>query len=159
MASWQGFEQLAPELAALARERFASTGLVMLGTIRRNGWPRVTPIEYTIFDGDLVLGGMWQSKKMLDLLRDPRCAIHSTTSDKNGQQGDVKLYGRASPLAEGRTEPYWQHIFDETGWRADGPAHVFTIDIESAAYVTFSGDGTMRWLTWPGGRWRTKKSS
>ena len=159
MVCWREFEQLVPELAGLAKGRFASTGLVMLGTIRGNGWPRVTPIEYTIFDGDLVLGGMWQSKKMLDLLRDPRCSIHSTTSDKNGQEGDAKLYGTATPLIEERIESYWQHIFNETGWRADGPAHVFTIDIESAAYVKFTGEGTMHWLTWPGGEWRTKKSS
>ena len=150
MATWMEFNDSAPELAQLAKERFDSTELVMLGTLRKDGWPRVTPIEFTIFEGDFVIGGMWQSKKMLDLLRDDRCAIHSTTSDKNGQQGDAKLYGRAVPMAEARLEPYWQHIFALIGWRPDGPAHVFTIDIESAAYVKFDGDGTMRRLTWPG---------
>lgn len=70
----------------------------MLGTLRKNGWPRVTPIEYTFWEGELVLGGMWQSKKLLDLLRDSRCVIYSTTNDKSGQQGDAKLYGRAFPL-------------------------------------------------------------
>jgi hypothetical protein len=150
MATWNEFKEAAPELAGLAKERFDSTQLVMLGTLRKDGWPRVTPIEFTIFEGDFVIGGMWQSKKMLDLLRDDRCAVHSTTSDKNGQQGDAKLYGRARAMAEERLEPYWQHIFAEIGWRPEGPAHVFTIDIESAAYVKFAGDGTMRRLTWPG---------
>ncbi len=158
MARWLEFEQSDPELAALARERFAATDLVMLGTLRANGWPRITPIEYTFFEGDLVLGGMWQSRKFLDLQRDPRCAIHSTTANKDGQEGDVKLYGRAHPLPADRIEPYWKHIFDQTGWRADGPAHVSTMDIESAAYVRFSAEGTMRWKTWPGGQWREKKA-
>lgn len=150
MANWLEFSKGAPELARLAKERFDSTELVMLGTLRKNGWPRVTPIEFTIFEDDFVIGGMWQSKKLLDLLRDDRCAVHSTTSNKNGQEGDAKLYGRAMPMAEDRLERYWQHIFETTGWRAEGPAHVFTIDIVSAAYVKFGGDGTMRRLTWPG---------
>lgn len=156
---WSDFEQQAPELAQLAKERFAATELVMLGTLRKNGWPRITPIEYTFFEGDLMLGGMWQSKKCLDLLRDPRCVVHSTTSNKNGQEGDVKVYGRAATLDAEREERYWQHIFELMNWRPDGPAHVFALDIESAAYVTFSGEGTMRWLTWPGNAWRERKSS
>lgn len=159
MASWADFERAAPELAGLVRERFASTQLVMMGTLRKNGWPRVTPIEYTLWDGQLVIGGMWQSKKLLDLLRDPRCAFHSTTSNKDGTEGDAKLYGRATTLPEERLEPYWQHIYDEIGFRPDGPAHVFTIDIESAGYVVF-GEGTMRMLRWPAGPggWETRAS-
>ena len=158
MATWDEFAQDSPEIAELARQRFESTQLVMLGTLRKNGWPRVTPIEYTFWEGELVLGGMWQSRKLLDLLRDPRCAIHSTTTDKSGQEGDAKLYGRALPLAEEREEGYWQHIHAETGWRPSGPAHVFTIDIESAGYVRFTPEGTMEWLTWPGNEWRRSKA-
>ena len=159
MSTWHEFAVQAPELAQLADERFASTGLVLLGTLRKNGWPRVTPVEYTFYEGELTLGGMWRSKKCLDLLRDSRCVVHSTTSDKDGKQGDVKLYGRATPLAPDREEHYWQHIFELMNWRPDGPAHVFTVNIESGSYVKFDGDGTMHWLTWPGGSWRTKRSS
>lgn len=159
MVSWAEFERTTPELAGLIRERFASTQLMMMGTLRKNGWPRVTPIEYTIFEDNLVIGGMWQSKKMLDLLRDPRCALHSTTTNKDGTEGDAKLYGRAIPLAEDRLEPYWQHIYEEIGFRPDGPAHVFSIDIESAGYTVFGG-GAMRMLRWPTGpgTWETRES-
>lgn len=157
MAAWHEFKSAAPGLAALAEERFDSTDLVMLGTLRKNGWPRITPIEFTYFEGDFVIGGMWQSKKMLDLLRDPRCAIHSTTSDKNGQQGDMKLYGRALPIAPEREEPYWQHIYQKLHWRPAGPAHVFVVDIESAGFVQFDATGTMRTKTWPGpDEWLTR---
>ena len=156
--NWQSFADQSPELASLILGRFESTELLMLGTLRKNGWPRIAPIEYTIFEGELMLGGMWQSKKLLDLLRDPRCTLHSTTTNKNGQEGDAKLYGTATPLAEERLEPYWQHIFDTTGWRAEGPAHVFTVDIESASYIVFDGEGTMRWLNFPGNEWHTKRS-
>jgi hypothetical protein len=159
MVMWSEFEKLAPELAGLAMKRFEATEFVMLGTLRKNGWPRISPIEYTIFDGQFTMGGMWQAKKALDILRDPRCTVHSATTNKSGQEGDVKMYGRAMPIAPEREEAYWQHIYELMNWRPGGPAHVFVFEIESAAYVTFSGDGTMRWLTWPGGRWREKKSS
>jgi hypothetical protein len=156
MVTWDEFTKQAPELAQLAEARFAATELVLLGTLRKNGWPRITPIEYSFFEGELALGSMWQSKKALDLLRDDRCVVHSTTSDKNGQQGDVKLYGRARPLAVEREEAYWQRIFEELNWRPDGPAHVFVVDIESAAYVRFDATGRMDWLTWPGNEWKTQ---
>jgi hypothetical protein len=41
---------------------------------------------------------MWQSRKALDLLRDPRCVVHSTVTDRAGTEGDVKVYGRAVPV-------------------------------------------------------------
>lgn len=160
MVSWAKFQEMAPELAGLAEQRFAATEFVMMGTLRKDGWPRISPIEYTIFDGEFTMGGIWQAKKALDLLRDPRCAIHSATTNKNGQEGDAKLYGRALPIAHAREEPYWQHIFETTGWRAKGPSHVFTFDISSAGYVVFDAAGTMRMLTWPGPQeWVVKAES
>jgi hypothetical protein len=159
VVTWSQFEGEAPELAGLALARFKATDLMMLGTLRKDGFPRISPIEWAIFDGDLTLGGMWQAKKALDLLRDPRCTLHSTTANKNGQEGDAKLWGRARPLPEEREERYWRKVFDDTGWRPAGPAHVFTIDIESAAYLVFTADGTMRRLQWPGdGDWIETKS-
>ena len=149
MATWQTFRAEAPELAQLAEERFAATELVMLGTLRKNGWPRVTPIEYVFYEGEFVMGGMWQSKKLLDLLRDPRCVVHSTTANKNGEEGDAKVYGRALPMEASREEGYWQFIFEKMAWRPDGPAHVFVFEPESAGFVRFGG-GEMRMLTWPG---------
>ncbi len=132
----------------------------MLGTLRRDGWTRISPTEYVFFEGELVLGGMWQAKKALDLLRDSRCTLHSVTTDKDGQQGDVKLYGRALPVEDPAwLARYWDHIFALQNFRPNGPAHVFTIDVESAGYIVFSGDGMMRWLTWPGNQWRSGKSS
>jgi len=65
-------------------------------------------------------------------------------------EGDAKLGGRAVPLAEDRVPAYWDYVYAETGFRADGPAHIFTIDLVSAAYVVFTGDGRMRRLQWPG---------
>lgn len=158
MASWAQFEREAPALAALCFQRFRATELMMLGTIRKNGYPRISPTEWTLYEGELVLGGIWQAKKALDLLRDSRCTLHSTTTNKSGQEGDAKLWGRAVPMPEKLQAPYWDHIYEEIGFRPGGPAHVFTIDLESAAYLVFREDEGMKSLLWPGdGQWKVTK--
>ena len=84
---WSQFGSREPSLAAIGEERLESTGLVLLGTLRKNGWPRISPVEHLIFEGQLYLGMMWQSRKALDLLRDPRCSLHSTVSDATAARG------------------------------------------------------------------------
>lgn len=42
---WDEFEQACPEIAGIARERFERDELVMVGTLRKDGSPRVSPNE------------------------------------------------------------------------------------------------------------------
>ena len=42
---WSEFQKSAPDLARLAEERFARTGVAILGTIRKDGSPRISAIE------------------------------------------------------------------------------------------------------------------
>ncbi|MCA9830003.1 MAG: pyridoxamine 5'-phosphate oxidase family protein [Dehalococcoidia bacterium] len=141
MANWDEFVSAAPILARLGLERLESSGMVMMGTLRKDGSPRVTPIEYFLFEGELNLGGMWQSRKMLDLVRDPRCALHSTTNDKDGTQGDFKLAGRAivPPGDPEEMERYLKAVSAHTGYDAtsQGPFHRFWFDIHEAAFLQF----------------------
>lgn len=53
---WEAFRQRAPELAALGEERFERTGLALVGTLRKDGRPRISPVEVSITDGELYLG-------------------------------------------------------------------------------------------------------
>ncbi len=100
MATWDQFRTGSPELAAKAEARMAADGLVLVGTVRANGWPRISPVEPLVVEGDLYLGMMWHSRKAHDLLREPRCVVHTATSDRSGTTGDVKLYGRAVDVAD-----------------------------------------------------------
>ncbi|MCE2463522.1 MAG: pyridoxamine 5'-phosphate oxidase family protein [Dehalococcoidia bacterium] len=134
---WEGFKRSDPALAALGEERFQSTGLVMIGTLRKNGSPRISPVEPLIAEGHLYLGMMWQSRKALDLLRDPRCTVHSTVLDRDGSEGEFKVYGRAvdEQDAEMRRR-YGDALYGKMGWRPEEPEyHLFSVDIESAAYA------------------------
>jgi len=92
---WESFSKACPEIFQVAQARFTRDQLVMVGTLRRDGWPRVSPCEIDIAAGHLFCGMMWQSTKALDLLRDPRLTVHSVTCNREGTDGDVKIYGKA----------------------------------------------------------------
>jgi hypothetical protein len=140
--NWTQFAEAAPELAALAGERFEKTGLILLGSITPNGTPRISPVEPLIVDAELMLGMMWQSKKALDLLRDQRCLIHNTIANKDGTDGEIKLRGRALDVSDlTKRERYGEELFKKINWRPSEPYHLFAIDIESVAFVKSTAEG------------------
>ena len=143
--TWEEFKQSAPELAALGEERFERAGLVLVGTIRKNGWPRISPVEPLIVNGKLYLGMMWQSRKALDLLRDPRCVVHSTISDRHATEGEFKLYGKAVDVQEPEERRrYSVALSEKMGWDPETPGeseyHLFAIEVESAAFAILKGE-------------------
>ena len=143
-ATWGEFAVAAPELAALGEAQFARTGLAMVGTLRRDGWPRISPVEPFFVDGQLYLGMMWRSVKALDLLRDPRCVVHSTVSERDGTEGEFKVYGRAFEV----TDPEELRRFCDTVYAAigvrieemEGRGHCFAISIDSVVYSVLRGE-------------------
>ena len=139
--NWNDFKGESPELAALGEELFESTGLVLLGTLRKNGFPRISPVEPLIFEGRLYLGMMWKSVKALDLLRDPRCTIHNTVCNKDGTEGEFKMYGRAVDVidAEERLR-YAKALYEKIGFNPEESSgeseyHLFSVDIQEASYA------------------------
>jgi Pyridoxamine 5'-phosphate oxidase len=148
VATWDEFRAGDPEFAEMAERRFDTDGLVLVGTLRVNGWPRISPVEPLIVDGDLLLGMMWRSRKAIDLLRDPRCVVHSVVSDKAGTEGDVKVYGRALPVEDPlRRERYCAALHARIGWRPEGDFHLFSIEVTEVGYFVVSG-GEHRSRTW-----------
>jgi len=151
MATWGQFQAAEPELAGKGEERFEKTGLLLLGTIRLDGRPRISPVEVVLTDGQLYLGMMWQSKKALDLLRDPRCVVHSTVADREGKEGEFKAYGTAQAVSdEDDRERYCQALFEKIGWRPEGEEwHLFALDIDEAVYQQFGDNDAHTVQLWP----------
>ena len=146
-------EKEAPELAQRARERFAATGLSLVGTLRSDGWPRLSPVEPLIHEGQLYLGMMPASTKSLDLGRDPRCLVHSTVGDKDGTEGEVKLYGLARRVTDvDEIERYCVALEAVIDWRPQGPDDfdLWVVDIVRGAFMVF-GSGDMRYVVWNAG--------
>lgn len=159
--TWHEFAAAAPELAAIGERRFERTGLALVGTLRKDGWPRISPVEPYIVDGNLLLGMMWRSRKALDLLRDPRLVVHSTTCDRDGAEGDFKLYGRAHEVTDTAARQRFADVVEaRINWRAPEHYHLFSVSVESAAFVIFGeerfgmrwspGRGIHRWAIQPG---------
>ena len=139
--NWSEFRTAAPDLAALGEERFERAGLSLVGTITARGYPRISPIEPYIVEGELMLGMMWRSKKALDLLRDPKLVVHSVVGDREGTEGDFKVYGRAvdvpDPALRGR---YGDALEARIQWRPSEPFNLFRVDVERAGFVIFGHD-------------------
>ncbi len=136
---WTEFREACPEIAELAEERFRRDQLAMLGTLRQDGSPRISPCEVDFGDRHLFLGMMWQSRKALDLLRDARLVVHSVTCDKAGSDGDVKLYGRADEVTDLEMRGVFRRaIAARIDWAPDEPNfHLFSLDLETAGYTVF----------------------
>ena len=102
MPSWGDFKALEPEMAALVERLFGVRRHKTIATIRKDGSPRISGIECSFDQGQLSFGSMSRSRKLVDLLRDPRFALHSPTTDpvegsESGWKGEVKISGRAVP--------------------------------------------------------------
>jgi Pyridoxamine 5'-phosphate oxidase len=160
MATWKEFSQEAPEVAELAERRLVATGLMMLATLRRDGFPRISPVEpvlagdrLVLHDDKLWLGMMVDSTKSRDLKRDGRCGMHTATADKQVSQGDVKLWGNATPVTDHATlARFSDDIFESVGFRFEvGSFDAFDIDLLGASSVEVADD-VMYVKTWKPGK-------
>jgi hypothetical protein len=145
---WAAFRAACPEIAERAEARFRADELVILGTIRPDGSPRVSPCELDFVGDDLLLGMMWESRKVRDLQRDARVAVHSAPAGRLNPGGDVKLYGVAVDERDPELRTaYRDEIRRRIGWAPDEPNfHLFSLDVHEAAFITFGDDALV--LAW-----------
>jgi hypothetical protein len=107
MATWQEIEKDAPEFAERVRSRFEAGTNKTIATLRADGAPRISGSELKFENGEVTLGMMDGSRKLADVRRDPRIAVHSPTIEPPSEGewlGDAKLAGRVvetPPPAEG----------------------------------------------------------
>src|SRR3954468_15921695 len=142
---WGDFELAAPDLARAGRARFMTTGVALLGTIRPDGTPRISPVEPYFIGAQLAVGVM-PSLKRDDLARDARCVVHTSIDDSSGAQSEFKVYGRAD-----RTDDR-ALIQAEHAWWSSRPREsfqLFTMDVTEAVLISWDPDfGRMRTERW-----------
>ena len=147
MTTWQEFTTAAPRVSAIFAQRHQEADrLCLLGTLRADGYPRISPVEPCIFEGQLVIAGMPCTTKFRDLARDSRFTLHTTVTGSHGDGGgEAKLWGVAEQVDDHRLHRrFKQWVFDELGFdnRAlaiDGS--FFLADIEGGSAVETDGDG------------------
>ena len=100
LASWRDVELGAPELSRLGLARLTSARVALLGTLRRDGSPRISPVEPYLAQGQLLIGAMAWSAKAADLRRDQRYTLHSAVTGPDTGDGELKLTGPASEAGQ-----------------------------------------------------------
>ncbi|TML74011.1 MAG: pyridoxamine 5'-phosphate oxidase family protein [Actinobacteria bacterium] len=145
--SWQRLAEEAPDIAELARSEFARAGMALIGTLRRDGSPRISCVYPCLFDDALLLGMMWNSRKAIDLLRDPRLVLHNAISSNRGDEVEVVLRGTAIEVQDGETRSAYLAAVPE--W-SDRRFHLFAMKLAAAAVVRYEA-GEQYVKVWPRG--------
>ena len=149
MASWAEVVSAEPELASVVQQMFAVGRHKTIATLRADGSPRISGIECEFVDGHLRFGSMAGARKVADLRRDPRLALHGPTVDPVGEgpdswAGEAKIAGRAVHvgvlLADDGDAP---------------PGELFIVDVAELVVTRLDSTGTrlvIEWWTPSGGR-------
>ncbi len=144
MTTWTQFTVEAPHIAAIFERRHKAAGnLCLLGTVRADGSPRISPIEPRVFEGMLVIGGMPNTTKFADLARDPRFCLHTATVDTHVGDGDAKLFGAVTNRPDRDLHVrFAENLYQETGFDIRGEEfdHFYVADLTGASTVEVIDD-------------------
>jgi hypothetical protein len=155
MTRWSEFTQAAPRIATIFSRRHEATGrLCLMATLRSDGYPRISPLEPWLFEGELLLAGMPGTLKFRDLDRDPRFCLHTATVDTQVSDGDAKLWGVVHHLPDTALHHRLaQAVYEEIGLDLRGQEfdRLFAADLTGASAVEVS-DGHMDVTIWKPGR-------
>jgi hypothetical protein len=152
---WHEFEVEVPRLARLAEERLLEPGVVLVGTIRKDGSPRISPVEPFLMEGDLWLSMLWGSHKAADLQRDPRVLVHSIVTSRDGGGGEIKVRGVCRQEHDHSVQHrYAAAVAAELGWQPQvSRFHLFSVEIGSVAYLRYDDPtGDQYVVLWPPGQ-------
>jgi hypothetical protein len=146
MPTWQTLRAVAPELVAIGEPRLRQFRVAMLGTLRADGSPRISPVEPYLDSEELLIGLIRGSAKARDLTADPRCTLHSIVDDPDAGQPELILRGRFKEVDQvtARSDPHaWWLSFEQSG------PMVGTLELEAASVLRFDlarGElSVMRW--------------
>jgi len=150
MIDFRELSLLAPEVADPIAARFAQSGVGMLGTVRLNGAPRVSPIEVGSCEDRLYVGMMPGSRKHLDALRDPRYCMVTAIADRHDTAGEGKLYGVLDLVSErSRSDTILRHLAGANGYDPEPllGSPMFELLVDAAAWQLVIDDAwtTLSW--------------
>jgi hypothetical protein len=156
MATWEEMRSGAPNMTA-AGERILHAngeGLAFLGTVRRDGGPRMHLVLPVLASGRLYVFVATMSPKYQDLLRDRRFALHSLPRSDSGEE--FYLTGHAVAVED---EERRQDVIEASGTRVGNHEFeaLFELDLRRGLYTRWTDWGTPQ--AWPEyERWRSGQS-
>jgi Pyridoxamine 5'-phosphate oxidase len=151
---WSAVQEREPRLAEAGRERLVGPGVVLVVTIRRDGTPRLSPVEPFLLDGELWLSMMPSSMKARDLDRDPRVLVHSVITSRDGGEGEFKVRGRVRDETDAGVQArYADAVGRSLGWQpTPGEFRLFAVDVGDITVVRYDDATGDQFVTrWPEG--------
>jgi hypothetical protein len=133
---WTEIEEAHPDFAARLAAIFDAHPHKVMATVSRDGSPRISGTEMRFLDGDAWIGSMADARKLADLRRDPRVAVHCAPIDVSLASGDAKISAtvvQATPADVGRWEEASGQVLPP------GSGSLFWLDITSATITRVSG--------------------
>ncbi|WTX00226.1 pyridoxamine 5'-phosphate oxidase family protein [Streptomycetaceae bacterium NBC_01309] len=134
-ADWSDFAQAAPDLARYARLAAERCGFVLVGTIRRDGTPRISPVEVHFVRHRLMLVMIAGSQKAQDLDRDPRLVLQTPVGRPAAPEPEVKIRGQVVDVDETQRQATAAWIEAASGWRPRTTWRFFAVTLNAANYV------------------------
>lgn len=142
---WAAFEAAAGALATQARALLEQHGFVLLGTIRPDGTPRISPVEVHLVGGELMLALIAGSLKARDVRRDPRVTLQSPVSDAADPGTELKLRGRLVDVDAAARRATADAIAAASGWRPADSWRFMALDLAAVAVVEWqAGEMVLR---------------
>jgi hypothetical protein len=136
VARWQDVVESEPDFATEVQQIFDAHKHKTIATLRRDGSPRLSGLEFEFTAGDVTFGMMPRSQKCADLRRDPRTELHSMSFLPDGDEyawpGDARISGRAREVIDP----------DERARFTDSPSKaypLFVLDIERVVRIKVDG--------------------
>jgi len=150
---WSAVAAGEPALGVVVFDRLVRPGVLLVGTVRRDGSPRISGAEPLVMDGDLWLSMMRVSAKAMDLARDRRILLHSIVTGPE-PAAEVKVRGTVRAEDDHDVQQrYAAAVSAEIGWRpVVGEFTLFVVDVEDVTYIGHDADtGGQHVARWPAG--------
>lgn len=150
---WSEIARHQRALAAAAHDQLIKPGVLLVGTIRRDGSARISGAEPLIMDGELWLSMMPTSTKARDLDRDPRILLHSIVTNP-APHAEIMMRGTVRvETAADLHRRYAVAVTDRLGWHpVPGEFTLFTVDIDDVTYIGHDAQSNAQHVArWPAG--------
>ena len=132
MPTWGEFERADAQLAAFGRERLDGR-VCFHATLRRDGSPRVHPVEPWVAAGLLMVRFRRQSPKVREVGRDARYALHSPMDNSDGVGGEFIVHGWMEQISPDHPASI------EIARATRTPLAFYALSVEEAVGTTYEG--------------------
>jgi hypothetical protein len=138
---WADFAAAAPPLAGQGSALIERFGFALVGTVRADGSPRISPVAVHLVNGDLMLVMIPGTHKARDVLRDSRIVLQSPVTEPAEPGPEFKLRGLAAEVSGDRAREATADTVERlSGWRPLQSWLFLAVTVQAAAYMAWSGD-------------------